>query len=215
MMIYRSGIYVLESKNYSGWIFGSEYAKIWTQTLPSGRKAHKEHFLNPILQNKLHIKWLQEQIGDQMPIHSIVVFSERCTLKQINLFSGTVSVIRRNDLLTTVKEIDSKTGIKLTPQQIDEIYGKLVPFTKATDDVKQRHIENIRKNLSESWDDNNTETEEKVEHSVVDDNEEICPKCGGKLILKTASRGNFSGNRFYGCSNYPKCKYLKNTDGEA
>ena len=37
IMLHESGIYVFESKNYSGWIFGTENQKQWTQTLPSGR----------------------------------------------------------------------------------------------------------------------------------------------------------------------------------
>ena len=83
MMIHTSGIYVFESKNYSGWIFGSEEGKTWTQTLPSGRKAHKEHFYNPVMQNRTHIKWLRKQISDSVPVHSIIVFSERCELKYV------------------------------------------------------------------------------------------------------------------------------------
>ena len=50
LMLHTSGIYVFESKNYSGWIFGDEKSKTWTQTLPNGRgrRAQKERFLNPI-----------------------------------------------------------------------------------------------------------------------------------------------------------------------
>jgi ssDNA-binding Zn-finger/Zn-ribbon topoisomerase 1 len=36
-----------------------------------------------------------------------------------------------------------------------------------------------------------------------------CPKCNGELILRTAKRGENKGNSFYGCSNYPKCKYIQ------
>lgn len=35
-----------------------------------------------------------------------------------------------------------------------------------------------------------------------------CPKCSGDLILRTATRGANTGKQFYGCSNYPKCKYI-------
>ena len=37
IMLHESGIYVFESKNYDGWIFGSEAQKYWTQSLASGR----------------------------------------------------------------------------------------------------------------------------------------------------------------------------------
>ena len=42
----------------------------------------------------------------------------------------------------------------------------------------------------------------------------ICEKCGAKLILRTATRGANAGNQFYGCSNYPRCKYIRNIQNE-
>ena len=36
----------------------------------------------------------------------------------------------------------------------------------------------------------------------------ICPKCGGELVLRTAKRGQNVGKQFYGCSNFPKCRYV-------
>jgi len=33
----------------------------------------------------------------------------------------------------------------------------------------------------------------------------VCPRCDGKLVLRHG-RG---GKAFYGCSNYPKCKFTK------
>ena len=37
-----------------------------------------------------------------------------------------------------------------------------------------------------------------------------CPFCGGKLVLRTARKGARTGKQFYGCSNYPKCGYIRN-----
>lgn len=37
----------------------------------------------------------------------------------------------------------------------------------------------------------------------------ICPKCGALLILRTAKKGIKLGQQFYGCSNYPKCRYIR------
>lgn len=33
-----------------------------------------------------------------------------------------------------------------------------------------------------------------------------CPKCGASMVLREAMRGDHKGKKFYGCSNYPKCK---------
>ncbi len=37
-----------------------------------------------------------------------------------------------------------------------------------------------------------------------------CPKCGSQLVRRTAKKGNNAGNQFYGCSNFPKCRYIQN-----
>jgi restriction system protein len=34
-----------------------------------------------------------------------------------------------------------------------------------------------------------------------------CPKCGSELVERTAKRGPNAGNSFFGCSNFPKCRY--------
>lgn len=33
-----------------------------------------------------------------------------------------------------------------------------------------------------------------------------CPKCGSEMILRTANSGANAGNKFWGCSKYPKCR---------
>ena len=33
-----------------------------------------------------------------------------------------------------------------------------------------------------------------------------CPKCGGEMVLRTASRGTHAGKQFWGCENYPQCR---------
>lgn len=35
-----------------------------------------------------------------------------------------------------------------------------------------------------------------------------CPKCGGEMKLRTAKSGSNQGNKFWGCSNYPRCKAI-------
>lgn len=35
-----------------------------------------------------------------------------------------------------------------------------------------------------------------------------CPRCGNKMVLRTAKRGRYKGKQFYGCSNYPDCREI-------
>lgn len=42
----KAGIIVFEVKDYSGWIFGNEHQKYWTQILAYGKEKHR--FYNPV-----------------------------------------------------------------------------------------------------------------------------------------------------------------------
>lgn len=194
ILLHESGIYVFESKNYSGWIFGTETQPYWTQTLPTGRgQSRKEHFFNPILQNNVHIKWLCQTLHQNPTVfRSYIVFSDHCTLKKITLTSGKHYVLNRHRLFSAVST-DAKTHLGcLSQQEIDSIYNKLYPLTQADASLKAAHINNI-----------------KLKHSSMDNNLLTCPQCGGKLILRVAKKGKNCGKTFLGCSNYPKCRYIR------
>lgn len=38
------------------------------------------------------------------------------------------------------------------------------------------------------------------------DSNPVCPQCGEAMVLRTAKRGPNTGNQFYGCTQYPKCR---------
>jgi hypothetical protein len=46
--------------------------------------------------------------------------------------------------------------------------------------------------------------------SALDDRRKSCPKCESKLVLRTAGRGSKIGSKFWGCSNYPRCRFVLN-----
>lgn len=48
------------------------------------------------------------------------------------------------------------------------------------------------------------------EHTIEQPDVRICPWCGKELVLRTAKKGNNIGKQFYGCSGFPKCRYVKN-----
>lgn len=41
----------------------------------------------------------------------------------------------------------------------------------------------------------------------------LCPKCGIPMVLRTASQGEYKGQQFYGCQNYPRCREVMPTLG--
>ena len=55
IVVSQYGIFVIETKNLSGWIYGDQYNKYWTQKF--FKKTYR--FYNPIHQNYGHIKTLE------------------------------------------------------------------------------------------------------------------------------------------------------------
>ena len=79
ILVSRFGIFVIETKEYSGWIFADAKHNQWTQVL-FGRKFK---FQNPIVQNMLH-KQAVENLLDFLPsgaIHSVVLFVGKAEFK--------------------------------------------------------------------------------------------------------------------------------------
>ncbi len=147
LLICSKGLFVFECKNYSGWIFSHEAQNNWTQTLPQGRgRYHKEYFYNPIMQNASHIKHLKSLIGKNVPMRSIIVFSDRCVLKDIRIKSNNVSVINHYKIASIVAQICNQIKADIyTETEINDIYNKLYPYTQIDSATKELHIENARK----------------------------------------------------------------------
>lgn len=219
LMICSKGILVFESKNYSGWIFGNESQRNWTQVLPKGRgRSNKEKFFNPIMQNRGHIKHLKSLVGEDIPMRSIIAFSERCTLKEITVTSTDVSVINRYSVAQVVTTLFNQYPNALDTEKVDSLYNTLYPFSQVDELAKQQHIQNIKNNITpqpvalatpESISETVAEETEPTIVPSVETSTLKCPKCNGELVLRTAKRGENKGNSFYGCTNYPKCKYIQ------
>ncbi len=227
LLVHESGLYVFESKNYSGWIFGTENQRQWTQTLPSGRKSTKSHFLNPIMQNELHIRCLRTLLADYPKIsyHSLILFSDRCELKKIELTEQKAEVIHRQSVLKHVENKVEQTGEVLTGKQIQEIYERLYPFSQVSEEVKQKHIEDIESNKSKVSETPELkprpqklitdETLQAKNANVIEQSGEtikVCLLCGRPMVLRTAARGKRAGKQFWGCSGYPHCSYIINLE---
>jgi hypothetical protein len=106
------GIFVIETKNYKGWIYGSENQRQWTQVFQNGSKFK---FQNPLRQNYLHIKTLADLLGLELSyFHSMIAFIGECELKTRDelpehvLTSGMVSYVKKKqDKILTEDEVAS------------------------------------------------------------------------------------------------------------
>lgn len=145
VMFHPKGLFVIESKNYSGWIFGNEYNKQWTQTLPVGRRrSHKERFYNPIMQNATHIRAIRRYIDDTIPIYSIIAFSDKCTLKEVTVKSNVIVTYYSNLQREIEYKLSEINNYSMTPELLNETYNKLLQYANADDYIKFQHIHDNR-----------------------------------------------------------------------
>jgi hypothetical protein len=145
VMITTQGIFVFESKNYSGWIFGTETQKKWTQSLHIGYgDTQKEHFFNPIMQNEYHIKYLKNLLNTDTNFYSIVVFSNDCEFKNITRKSDSITyLIYRSELCKTIRHIKSINTNFLSISDIEALYNKLYSYSQVDEITKIKHITNL------------------------------------------------------------------------
>lgn len=195
ILIFRSGIYVIECKDYSGWIFGTSFYNNWTQTLRSGWQGDsiKYNFPNPIKQNQKHIECIRQKIhyDRSIPIHNIVVFGDNCTFKDIE--NGSESyVIKARQLYETIYRIEQETCYWLSQADIENIYTRLSEDVDETPSTRIEHMKYV-----------NQIKEQKRREEEYDG--DTCPRCGSPLVLRHGQYGSF-----YGCLRYPSCKYTRN-----
>lgn len=84
-------------------------------------------------------------------MHSIVVFSERCTFKDLKIDSSAAQVIKRDNLCKVVDKIVQQSKGKADMCNVTNTYNMLYPYTRVSERVKQQHIENIQRDLERQY----------------------------------------------------------------
>jgi hypothetical protein len=182
LVVSRSGIFVIETKNFSGWIHGNENSEYWTQT----KYKTRTNFRNPVKQNWAHVYALKEVLSDLKSIayHPIVVFVGTAELK--NVYSKT-PVVYSDQLPQTI--LDASGGANLTLDQVRQVARRLNEACIRDRHAKREHVRLARER---------TLRRRQMESAG------ICPKCGGSLVVRSGRYG-----MFYGCSGYPDCRYTR------
>lgn len=135
--INKSGIYVIESKNYSGVISGTREGQNWTQEL--GKQVYK--FYNPLKQNATHCNALGYRLGRYTGyIKSIIVFGNNADIRYVKASD----VINTKDLYKAMEDNINADGIELSNEQLSEISKQISQYTNASKYIKKQHIKNIK-----------------------------------------------------------------------
>jgi restriction system protein len=163
------GIFVLETKNMSGWIFGSEKQAQWTQKLY--KRTFK--FQNPLRQNYKHLKALEAILGvNPEYLHSVITFVGGSTFKTempANVTEG-ISFIRY--IKSFQQDVFSKAEVDAILHTLQT--GRRAP-TLAT---HREHVQNLK-------------------HRSDPTAERLCPKCGNALVIRTVKSGTKAGQQFW------------------
>ena len=194
ILIVKSGLYVIECKNYSGWIFGNDNNGFWTQTLPLGWSGDStsSQFYDPVWQNRNHIKCIRRHLPDyrNVPMRNIVVFGDESTLMDVTI-SSDARVVRDSVFLETIEEIERTAPDVINEGDIRRIYDILRNDVSVTDEVIRDHIAEVE----------HIREQKAYEKDYTGD---TCPRCGSSLRMLTGRYG-----AYYSCSRYPACSYQR------
>lgn len=135
IVVSQYGIFVVETKNYSGWIFGNENSAQWTQSI----YRKKSRFQNPLRQNYLHICALSERLGlDKSFFHSVVAFTGDCTFKT-EMPANVVFSRQAADF------IRSFTTPMIRVSQVAEVAAAIQSWDDAVgEEQRAAHVDNLR-----------------------------------------------------------------------
>jgi len=177
------GIFVIETKNYNGWIHGNENSEYWTQSI----YRYKTKFRNPIKQNWAHVYALREVLSDfeNLFYYPIIVFAGSGELLNV---TSNIPVLYDYDLIDVI--LCKRNVPSISVEKAREITDRLNNINILDKKYRKNHVYQVHKNISDR--------EDKIESL-------ICPKCNGRLVIRDGKYGEF-----YGCSNYPNCKFTQN-----
>lgn len=196
IVVSKYGVFAIETKNYRGEIYGDDLRKEWTQMIITdvtyGKKwwktytyVTKNHFYNPVKQSLAHSIAIKSLLAEwpALKVTPIVVFTGSAVLKDV---TSNYHVVYDCNLLETVLSFRT---IYLADNDVHKVADILLSnnLREFVDD--KLHVYNIYAKKAE------------VHNKVAMG---ICPECGGNLIMRSGKYGTF-----YGCSNYPKCRFTK------
>jgi Nuclease-related domain len=144
------GIFVIETKNFQGTIYGSQQYKQW---LVNG----KFKFMNPFVQNYGHIEALKPLINPIFKDNfiSIVSFTKRCTFKTDLSYRKIQSpelIVYDVELTETIKRKEAVMRLAnpdplFSNADIEECYSCFVKANIVEEDLRKLHIDTLKKNV--------------------------------------------------------------------
>ncbi len=194
-------IFLIECKNLFGNIEINSRGD-FIHTIQYGNRWFKEGIYSPITQNERHLSVLKECRTENK--NGLWKFFIRKNFddfyKSLIVLANPKTVV--NDRYAK-KEIKNREERKDYFAKYENLMNEIKELEKSSDDNK---IENT---ADQSPDQSATEEIDKKERGMSDTGL-VCPRCGSELVVRTAKKGKNVGNMFCGCSNFPKCRFVRN-----
>ncbi len=188
------------------------------RTIRYGGRFYKEGIYSPISQNERHLMVLKECRAETKNAVLGAIYR-----KKFADFNKSLVVLANEK--TVLKDRYAPKNIKQQVYKVDQLNRVIAEMTKKMDKFENRssvkEMRGIAERILAMHQDGKKDYISKYEKLVEamkepekiateQQAEKICPRCGGKLVLRTAHRGDHAGKQFYGCSNFPKCRYIEN-----
>jgi hypothetical protein len=156
ILITQKAVYVIEAKNYRGFIYGSVFQELWTLTqrkrktyrTKNGKKFSKTHinkysFYNPVRQNETHVRFIEKTLLHHQPIINVIVFSNRSLLKKIEGTSDAF-IINFRDLIPTIHSLESQNSSILSHTQLLQNVAELKNRNVQDKHLRKIHVKKIK-----------------------------------------------------------------------
>ncbi len=204
LLVSPYGLFVIETKNMSGWIFGGARQKQWTRKY----YRHTQRFQNPLHQNYKHTQTLQTLLElASTQLHSIVVFVGNNEFKT-ELPGNVLRLAALADYIeafqTVIISAAEQQAIVKTLERVHK------PETLRT---HREHVAHLRERKARSRPSPPPEaparppvTKPAPTESAPEVAAPRCLHCGSAMVRRTVRRGERAGSEFWGCCQYPKCR---------
>lgn len=214
--------FIIECKNLFGNIEIDSKGN-FIRVIEYGGKKHKEGIYSPITQNERHMTILKECKAENKNVlqaalirryfndfnNSLVVLANPKTILNDRYAKKEIKaqILRADQLIKVMKEMISKSKEKASSRKVMlEIAENILKINKEERNDYITKYEELVSNMQNTV----IEQESELQAEQVAIETMICPRCGANLVLRTAKKGYKVGTKFYGCSNYPKCRFIKN-----
>jgi hypothetical protein len=189
------GVFVIETKNYRGKIYGTEYSEDWTRYIGKSKWT----FYNPVKQNNGHVQALRTLLGSDVNFISVVCFLGQADIEKV--VAKSADVVYAGNLRKTLKKYQELT---ISISHMEEIVAKIESNALRGSDISKEHAEYVKTVTTERFERELREPKvlKMVDRKpVVQVEKSTCPRCGTPMVEREGKNG-----KGLVCSKFSRCK---------